>query len=159
MLSTRALVETSTARSTAAPLGGRVQHTIDPELKAAAARHTSAHVVTRNSHHGEITEFLRQQGLPDITVRVVPKKMSKGEFLKRMFFDQGLEHSSNEQLAELAAPNGAHDTIKPQLGSVDEADSSKVTCLFVDDDIRELVDDTWLRGQPRVHRVLFARAM
>ena len=142
-------------RSTAAPLGGRVQHTIDQELKAAAASHTSAHVVTRNSHQAEITEFLRTQGLPNITVRVVPKKMSKGEFLKRTFFDQVQASGSNEQPAELAA----NDTIEPQLNSAAQVESSKVTCLFVDDDIRKLVNDSWLRAEERVHRVLFARAL
>ena len=31
-------------------------------------------------------------------------------------------------------------------------------CLFVDDDIRELVADAALSNDPRIHRVLFQRA-
>ena len=108
-------------------------------MKAAAASHTSAHVVTRNSHQAEITEFLRTQGLPNITVRVVPKKMSKGEFLKRTFFDQVQASGSNEQPAELAA----NDTIEPQLNSAAQVESSKVTCLFVDDD---MLEEGWPKG-------------
>ncbi len=33
------------------------------------------------------------------------------------------------------------------------------TCIFIDDDIRELVKDPWLRDSKQVHRLLFVRGM
>ena len=78
-------------------------------------------------------------------MRVVPKKMSKGEFLRRTFF-------------EGAQPGRAGAEAETETETETETGAA-VTCLFVDDDIRELVADSWLREETRVHRVLFARAI
>jgi len=37
------------------------------------------------------------------------------------------------------------------------ADEDVGTILFVDDDVRELSTDLWLRESPQVHRLLFVR--
>jgi hypothetical protein len=120
------------------PQSGRVKHTIDSELKAAAALHPSAHVVTRNSYKADIEAFLQQEGLPNMRVHVVPKKVPKGKFIFDTFFDAKVD---------AVAESGEAGTAQP------------ITCLFVDDDIRELVMDPWLRTDPRVHRIHFVRAL
>lgn len=107
-------------------------HTIDIELRTAiAAQHAygSSHIVTRNSHKDEIKEFLLLNGLHELAnnVNVVPKKKSKGSFIKETFYDNNTGGSKK--------------------------------CLFIDDDIRELVNDPWMCNDDRVHRLLFVRAM
>mmetsp|Transcript_6674 Transcript_6674/g.9575 ORF Transcript_6674/g.9575 Transcript_6674/m.9575 type:complete len:704 (+) Transcript_6674:89-2200(+) len=109
----------------------RHQHTIDSDLKVAVAAHRtygSSHVITRNSHKRDIEEFLIQHDLKDLAsnVHVVPKKMSKGSYIKDNFF------------------------------TGDNSDAS--SCIFIDDDIRELVRDNWLKSCEQVHRLLFVRA-
>lgn len=108
------------------PKSGRVKHTIDSELKAAALLHPFAHVITRNSHKADIEAFLRQEGLAEMAVHVVPKKMPKGQYIHDTFYS---------------------------------SDRAVGACLFVDDDIRELVLDPWLRTDQRIHRIHFVRAL
>lgn len=91
------------------------------------------HVVTRNSHKEDIEVFLAANGLPDVKVNVCPKKVTKGSFIKASFFE----------VSELGG--------SPELGSC--------AALFVDDDIRELIADPWLRENGLIHRLLFCRAI
>ena len=102
-------------------------HSIDPELRVTiAAQRGTSYIVTRNSHKAEIEQFLRQQGLVELSknVHVVPKNVSKGSFIQETFFGED---------------NGQ-------------------TCLCIDDDIRELINDPWMRNCEQVHRLLFVRA-
>ena len=154
---------TTRSGATPLPVSGRVKHVVDAELKAAVAMHPSAHVVTRNSHRDDIERFLAQEGLSRMRVHVVPKKMPKGRYI--------LEHIVNPAAtaaaptasgapvltASAAAPASAENPLNSSeaIGT----GRAQVTCLFVDDDVRELVSDAWLREDPGVHRVLFVRAL
>lgn len=95
---------------------------------AAHRTYGSSHVITRNSHKEDIEEFLILHDLKDLAsnVHVVPKKMSKGSYIKDNFF------------------------------SGNNSDAS--SCIFIDDDIRELVRDDWFKTCKQVHRLLFVRA-
>ena len=112
------------------------RHSIDIELKNAIFAQQvcgSTHVVTRNSHKLEIEEFLRQNNLSELAknVHIVPKKMTKGEFIKDLFGSQLVKTETQ----------------------------SHPTCIFIDDDIKELMSDEWLRNHDLIHRVLFVRAL
>jgi hypothetical protein len=119
----------ASTRSGASPLPKKGHpHSIDGDLKVAVTAqkaYGSSHVVTRNSHKSHIEEFLVMHGLEELAknVHVVPKKKTKGSFIKETFFSEG-----------------------PQ------------TSIFIDDDIRELVKDPWLKNCDHIHRLLFVRA-
>lgn len=103
-------------------------HSIDQDLRASikALCGGVAHIVTRNSHKEDIQMFLRVNGFTDLAKRIhiVPKKTSKGAFIKNIFFKENEKH----------------------------------TCIFVDDDIRELINDPWMCQQENIHRLHFVRA-
>jgi hypothetical protein len=162
-----------TTRSGATPLpaSGRVKHVVDAELKAAVAMHPSAHVVTRNSHRDDIERFLAQEGLGGMRVHVVPKKMPKGKYILDHIVNPAKGTSQEAPTASAATaatgpstpsspPSEAANTL---MGSnydhTSGGEREQVTCLFVDDDVRELVSDAWLREDPGVHRALFVRAL
>jgi len=113
-------------------------HSIDVNLKSAVfAQQTfgSSHVITRNSHKSDIQEFLRMHKMFELAnnVNIIPKKKSKGSFIREKFYgDQYCQKN------------------------LDLAGTNK-TCLFIDDDIRELTCDDWLCNDANVHRFLFAR--
>ena len=77
---------------------------------------------------------------PELTnhfLHVVPKKMTKGSFIRETFF---VEDN------------------KDGLGLDSEAEKETLASIFIDDDIRELVlvKDTWFEEQ--IHRLLFVSA-
>ena len=103
------------------------QHSIDHNLRILVTSHAeSAHIVTRNSHLQEIKEFLLKHDLPELAnrVHIIPKKVSKGSYIKENFSDELKSHS----------------------------------CLFIDDDLRELTNDPWMCTQKNIHRLLFVRS-
>jgi len=109
-----------------------VAHTIDADLKEILINqqlYGEAFIVTRNSHKADIEEFLRMSGLVNLSnnVHVVPKKRSKGFFIKEQFYCDP------------------------------DSDPANKICLYLDDDIRELVGDPFLKEDKRIHRVLFVR--
>ena len=99
----------------------------------------SCFIVTRNSHGKEIREFLILNGMSDLAecVLVVPKKKSKGSFIWESFYANGDDNG-----------DGNNDGCGNRRSK---------TCLVIDDDIRELVGEDWLREDLRVHRLLFVR--
>jgi hypothetical protein len=136
-----------------------------------------AHVVTRNSHKEDIEKFLKLQGLPDVVVHVVPKKEAKGAFIQRTFFAGTRVSSSSSGGGGSGGGGGGGSggsSVLDEAGNGGDEDSGEklpvcstnggtsatppASCLFVDDDIRELVADAWLRSDRRVHRLLFVRA-
>eukprot|EP00041_Stephanoeca_diplocostata_P011924 m.198083 g.198083 ORF g.198083 m.198083 type:complete len:444 (+) comp18733_c0_seq1:1618-2949(+) len=144
----RTLASTKSGASPLPPPGSSkpITHTVDQDLKSAAlwseGEH-EVHVVTRNSHKAAIQQFLTLNGLGHVEVHVVPKKMRKGQYIKETFF-----HA-----------NDTDEQISPKDGS-DEHDTINVRpCIFVDDDIKELVADQWLRESSNIHRVLFLRVL
>jgi hypothetical protein len=129
-------------------------------------------VVTRNSHRDDIERFLAQEGLGGMRVHVVPKKMPKGKYILDHIVNPAKATSSAAATVSAAtAATGSSTPSSPTseatntlMGSNHDHTSSggeceQVTCLFVDDDVRELVSDAWLREDPGVHRVLFVRAL
>ena len=151
----------ATTKSGASPLPapGKVLkgagHSVDAELKAAVAARPagSAHIITRNSHKAEIVAFLNLQGMADLAknVHVVPKKKTKGAFIREKFY------TLEECIGGGGSGNGSG--CSNDVGSDDELRYNSKTCLFIDDDIRELVAEPWLREDARVHRLLFVRAL
>ena len=116
-------------------------HTIDPDLRIAIAAqraYGSSYVVTRNSNIKEIQMFLKMHGMEELAnnVHVVPKKKAKGAFIREHFFNV---ESSWDESSSTTGEDGR-------------------VCLFIDDDIRELVSDPWMRSNEQVHRLLFSRA-
>lgn len=103
-------------------------HTLDPELLSATALYPT-HVVTRNSHEGEIRAFLAERGVRLAGLCVTSKGRSKAEYVA----------------STLAA-----------LGGAPEADAP--CAVFVDDSVAE-VGDPKLVSDARVWRVLFQRAV
>ena len=109
-------------------------HSVDQDLKLAilaTQAFGTSHIVTRNSHKLEIEQFLRLNGLVVLTsnVHVVPKKVTKGSYIKEAFF-------------------------KCEEDSIRNAGTK---CLFIDDSLAELINDPWLREAPYIHRLLFVR--
>lgn len=147
----RTLASTKSGASPLPPPGSTkpITHTVDQDLKSAALWSEGGHevhVITRNSHRSAIQQFLHINGLGSSEVHVVPKKMRKGQYIKETFFDGDEQHVGN-----------AANTVMLE-NDVKLADQSR-TCVFVDDDIKELVVDQWLREAPNIHRVLFLRVL
>jgi len=63
----------ATTRTGASPLKGKgkMVHSVEPSLAAAARSHTNVHVVTRNNHFADICTFLKSHGLGHIKVHCV----------------------------------------------------------------------------------------
>ena len=156
----------ATTKAGASPMQNGAQGTtktaVDPELKAAIVGQPpgGAHVVTRNSHKVEIEQFLLLRGIEGMEVHVVPKNETKGAFIQRTFFYN--TPSAKRGAAGAAAMGDARD-VSSSSSSCSSTGSTGATeprsCLFVDDDIRELVSDPWLCTDARVHRLLFVRAL
>ena len=97
-------------RTTAKQTKESYSHSIDEDLKIAIYTqqgYGQSHVITRNSHKAEIQDFLRMHGLHALSkkVHIVPKKMTKGAFIKEMFRDQSqtmlfLDDNINELTAD-----------------------------------------------------------
>ena len=118
-----------TTRSGGEPVVGK--HHLDEELCALLWQYDGlCEIVTRNGHTAAIRAFLASNGAPeDIPIRTVRKGQSKADFILA-----GLE-------AEDSGGKGEQSVV-----------------LFVDDSVAELVDPR-LTADPRVHRVLFVRAL
>jgi len=87
----RTLCSTKRGSSPLSKHQSSVVHTIDAELMDILINqqlYKEAHVVTRNSHKADIEEFLRMNGLVYLSnnVHVVPKKKSKGSYIKETFY-------------------------------------------------------------------------
>lgn len=103
-------------------------HSLDPDLKAAVL----AHQLFGNAH-------------------VVTRNSHKQE-IQTFLIMHGLQAlASNVHVVPKRVSKGSY--IKEQLF----ADEDVGTILFVDDDVRELSTDLWLRESPQVHRLLFVR--
>ena len=173
----------ATTKSGASPMPapGKAQkgagHSIDLELKAAVAAQPAGttHIITRNSHKAEIETFLRLNGMSNLAenVHVVPKKKTKGSFIRETFYAS--EHASTCGVDAGGGSNTGTESTGKEVGDYTSAEATVTklngtapasngasrtkTCLYIDDDIRELVADPWLRNDPRIHRLLFVRAL
>jgi len=106
-------------------------HSVDADLRIAiAVQQTfgSSHVVTRNSHKNEIEIFLKMNGMEKLANNVHVVPKKQS---KGSYIEETFPIESSEEVT---------------------------ACLFIDDDIRELVSDPWMRSNEKIHRLLFSRA-
>lgn len=123
----------ATTKSGASPLLGN--HSVDPDLAAVCSEHGNVHVVTRSSRKEDIEEFLAQK---DVPVRQVHSLKRDGRACKAEVICELLSPPGESGVAAAGAPRG----------------------LFVDDDVRELIDPRLaaLVEDGRLQRLLFVRA-
>ena len=133
-------------RSGASPLKGKGVHALDPALRSLiASRAAQCHIVTRNSNVDDIATFLARQGLPPLGgLHHVGKGKPKTDTILSIINDGACTDADAD-----VVPVGARAGVS--------SDSAQCKHLFVDDDVRELLDDRLPASG--VYRILMCRAV
>ena len=133
-------------RSGASPLKGKGVHALDPALRSLiASRAAQCHIVTRNSNVDDIATFLARQGLPPLGgLHHVGKGKPKTDTILSI-------------INYAACTNADADIVSVGARAGVSSDSAQCKHLFVDDDVRELLDDRLPASG--VYRILMCRAV